>query len=357
MVWYSTLIDVKPKITPTPVAKKRTAKSPNNEPPQEERKPGVIRDLVERASGVVTAVTRIPANFVSGVLVGGIQGARRGGNGEPTAESSAVGQVALNTVQNTVIAAATGFAVAGPVGAAINVATDSVGTGAGIYCFVKNGGAKEMGQHLNEAIEKSVKPGEGVVTGFVKGAVAGGGRGTTGAAKTGFREGKGTAAGVIDGLGETLKEFARAKAPKKNVVLAALGTGLGVVRGAMSGPTGAALSLFYKPATNEIKPSTATRLAVSAGTGAATGAAIGMLAGPVGAAVGAGVGALFNLLGPTSKQSFADKIARSVRRARRAEDDLGSEVANNNRNMMQGIIVGGLAGVRHGWDSGAELKG
>lgn len=291
--------------------------------------------------------------------MGGVQGARKGLSPDAVVDpsSTAVGQVTLNTIQNTIISAVTGMAVGGPVGAAVNVATDAVGSGAGVYMFVKNGSAKVVGQELASAIDAKVKPGEGAFKGMFKGAIAGGKSGVKSAAKTGFREGKGTTAGIIDGLRETNKEFARAKAPKRNVVLAALGTALGVTRAALSAPTGVVLSLFYKPTepNRELEP--ATRLAVAGATGAATGAALGMPAGPVGMIVGAGIGLVANLLGPGSKDGLRHRVHRSMRRVQRGNDDMGTDVANNNRNMFQGFIVGGLAGARHGWDSVVDFSG
>lgn len=290
-------------------------------------------------------------------MVGAVQGARKGHdpNATPQAESTAFGQVALNVIQGTIISGVTGMMVGGPVGAVVNVATDAVNSGAGVYVFVKNGSAKVVGQDLAEAINKSVKPGEGLLKGMVKGAFTGGVTGLKTAAKTGFREGKGITAGIIDGVGEVNKEFARVKPPRKNLLKAAAGVALGAAQAVLSAPTGLALSFFYNRKDPDATLKPAARMAIAGATGAATGAAIGSLAGPVGAAVGACVGAVTNLVGPASKKIFQQRVNRSLRRVRRKNSDMGNDVSNNNRNMVQGIIVGSVAGARHGWDSGVSL--
>ena len=67
-------------------------------------------------------------------------------------------------------------------------------------------------------------------------------------------------------------------------------------------------------------------------------------------AVGGAVGALIGLLSAGSKDGFVPEIQRSVSRAKSDDGDLGHDVANKYRDIIQGTGVGGLAGMRAGWD-------
>lgn len=319
--------------------------------------PGRVRAFVEKTGGVVAAITKVPANFVSGILVGSVQGGRKGldPKSAPKPSSTALAQLTLNALQNSVIAAVTGMAVGGPIAAAVNVATDAANSAGGIAVAVKTGSAKEIGREMAQAIDRRVGPGSGLVGGVFKGAVAGSTSGVTGAVKTGFSEGRGTVAGVLDGLKETFREFARAHKPRKNILKASLGVALGVARAVVCAPAGAALSLLVGPTQERKELGSGARLAISGASGAVSGAALGLLGGPLGALIGAGVGSLLSLSGPSRKASFLKKTRRSIRRAQRGNADLGSEVANNNRNLFQGIIVGGLSGAHQGWNSANGL--
>ena len=56
------------------------------------------------------------------------------------------------------------------------------------------------------------------------------------------------------------------------------------------------------------------------------------------------------LLSAGSKDGFVPEIQRSVSRAKSDDGDLGHDVANKYRDIIQGTGVGGLAGMRAGWD-------
>ena len=109
------------------------------------------------------AAGRLPTNVASGLVVGGVQGFRKGsGKTEETSPvSTAIGQVSLNTLWGQAYAGATGFLIGGPVGMAANMAMDAIGAGAGIYVFVKNGSAKEVGKRMADAVDSAVKKDDG----------------------------------------------------------------------------------------------------------------------------------------------------------------------------------------------------
>ena len=81
----------------------------------------------------------------------------------------------------------------------------------------------------------------------------------------------------------------------------------------------------------------------------------GSFAGPAGIAVGVGVGALASLLGPSSKSKFVEETTSSLKRAQTDDGDLGSEVGNNRRDLVQNVITGTLSGARQGWDAGVTV--
>ena len=301
--------------------------------------------------GVASAAFRIPTNLVSGTIVGGYQGARKGANADYkiSETGTAVGQVALNTVQGQLNAAVTGFMVGGPIGMATSMAMDAVGAGAGIYLFVKNGSAKEVGERLTKAIDDKVKPGEGRFKGLLKGMGAGAVSSVKAAAVTGFREGKGSGAGIIEGVKAAREQLEVTARPKGKFLKSAARTLLGVTNGLLALPAGAVLPMVTSLETKKA-PNLAARLALSSASGAAMGGAIGSLGGPVGAVVGASVGAVIGLASPAGRKKFADKVLTSVSRMKKQSDDLGSDIANKNRDLLTTAILGATAGATNAWN-------
>lgn len=318
-----------------------------------DHEPGRLRDIVERTGGAVAAVMKVPTNLVSGTLVGAYQGFRKGRNPnyKISPEATAIGQVALNTIQGSIGAGVTGFVVGGPVGAATNMALDAASASAGIYVFVKNGSAREIGLRLSEAIDTKVAPGQGALSGSGKGAVAGGVTAVKGAASTGFREGKGLTSGILEGLKEVPQECREFKAPKGGLLKGAFKAVIGVVGACLSVPAGLGLSLLIDPEDESKTVPLGKRLLVNAATGAAAGLAAGFTFGPVGWAVGATAGATLSLLGPASRNGFVDQLQRSLARAVQDDTNLGSEIANKNRNMGQALVTGGISSIKNGWNS------
>jgi len=318
--------------------------------------PGLIQDIFEKTMGVAGAAFRIPTNLVSGAMVGGYQGYRKGDDQEyeATAKGSATGQIAINTVQGQVQAAVSGLLVGGPAVMATNMALDAMGAGTGLYFFIKNGSAEEMGKRLSETVNEKVKSGEGGGKGLLKGAVFGGATSVKTAAITGYREGKGSAAGLVEGLQGAWAQLEVTRHPKGSFLRNSLRTAAGVTTGLLAAPTGAVLALLTPEKEEGKVPGLGTRLAVSAASGAVTGAAVGAVAGPVGMLVGAGIGMGLNLIGPASKKDFAKKVARDLRRAKKKSDDLGSDIANKNRDLFRSIAVGIASGASRAWNKAMD---
>lgn len=336
-----------------PLATATTAASEApTKPEQPKHEPSRVRDVVEKAFGVFNAAGRIPQSFISGLAVGGFQGARKGSKLDTTvkAESVAIGLVACNALQSVAQGAIGGYLLLGPTAALINGAKEAGQAGFNTYLFVKGGSAKEMGEEMAAAINAKVEPGAGGVEGAFKGALAGSTSGVKAGAKTGFAEGRGTASGVLEGLKEIPREFAQADGLKGPFWKRILSSVTGALSAALAAPAGLAVSVIAGAEGKKVP--TALRLTTSAASGALLGGLAGAFAGPVGIALGAGVGAVASLLGPSSKTKFVEETASSLKRAQADDGDLGSEVGNNRRDLVQKVITGTLSGARQGWDSG-----
>jgi hypothetical protein len=237
----------------------------------------------------------------------------------------------------------------GPAGAITNMALDGLSAGPGVYVFIKGGSAEETGGRLSTAINDAVKPGSGVTVGLAKGIGAGVVSSVKAAAVTGFREGKGAASGLIEGTSALPGEFAKLKKPKGPLLRSAFASVVGVSSAVVSGAAGAVLPLVSGE--EKKPPGLLKRMLVSGATGAATGAAIGAVGGPIGMIAGGGVGMLLSLAGPAPTTEFAKNVLDSVESQDRNDDDLGSEIANNNQSLFQSVFVGFSSGVAHGWNA------
>jgi hypothetical protein len=323
-------------------------------PPQHE--PGLLRDIVEKGAGVVSAIAKVPGGLISGLTVGTYQGARKGANADFTIrpESVALGVVTANAVQGVAQGLISGFLLLGPAGALAGTVKELGESGVGLYLFVKGGSAKAVGEQMAAAIDQKVQPGEGPFEGGIHGAIAGTVSGVKAGAKTGFQEGQAAASGVIEGLKEIPREFSGAQELKGPFWKRALSLASGVASAAFAAPMGLALSLM-KGTNGDKTVSTGVRYAASTASGALMGCLAGTVMGPVGMLVGAGVGAVVGMLGPTSKKGFEAGLESSLARARADDGDMGSEVGNNRRDLVQTIVTGTVSGARQGWDAGAGL--
>ena len=326
------------------------------QPERPKHDPGLIRDVVEKGVGVINAVTRLPESLISGLAIGGYQGARKGADENYTIrpESVATGLVVSNTLQSVAQGAIGGYLLLGPAGALANAAKEAGQASFSTYLFVKGGAAKEMGQEMTDAINKRVESGVGGVEGGFKGAYAGSVSGVKAGAKTGFQEGRAAASGAIEGLKEIPREFKDANSLEGPFWKRVLSAASGVLSAAFAAPAGLAMSLL-KGKTGDKDVSAVARIASSAAGGAVIGGLAGSFAGPIGIAIGAGVGATVALLGPTSRASFAEETEKSLLRAKADDGDMGSEVGNNRRDLVQKVITGTVSGVRQGWDSGVSV--
>lgn len=314
-------------------------------------KPGPVQDLFEKGMGVAAAAFRIPTNLVSGALIGGYYGLRKGLSADYQIKpgETAVAQVALNTAQGQLNAALTGFVIGGPVGMATNMALDAMGAVSGVYVFVKGGSAAEVGRRLSNAIDKGVKPGEGGTKGALKGLAAGAVSSVKAAAVTGFAEGKGGAAGTLEGASAALEQLESTRKPTGKLLGIAARSTLGVAGSLLSLPAGAAIALTAGKGPKKT-PSLLKRLAIASASGMMTGAAVGLLGGPLGMAIGAGTGAVAGLVGPAAKKPFADYVLTAASRIKQRSDDLGSSIANTNREITSTAITGAAAGITKAWN-------
>jgi hypothetical protein len=245
-----------------------------------------------------------------------------------------------------------GFLLLGPAGAAVGALKEAGESGAGLYLFVKGGSAKAVGEQMAEAIDGNVQPGEGGLEGAWHGATAGTVSGAKAGAKTGFQEGQAAVSGIIEGFKEIPREFSGAIELKGPFWKRALSAASGALTAAFAAPMGLALSLM-KGKNGEKVVSTGARYAAAATSGALMGGLAGSFLGPVGIVIGAGVGAVVGMVGPTSKKGFEAKTASSLARAKADDGDMGSEVGNNRRDLVQKVVTGAVAGARQGWDAGA----
>lgn len=330
---------------------KKLPKPPGGLPKHE---PGLLRDIVEKSAGVISAATRIPSALVSGLAVGTYHGARKGAdaNFQVRPESVALGVVACNALQSVARGMIGGYLLLGPAGALVTTSKEVGESGVGLYLFVKGGAAKVVGQDLAAAINTKVAPGEGGLEGAYHGALAGAAAGVKSGAKTGFQEGRAAVSGVLEGLKEIPREFSDARELQGPLWKRAISAVSGALTAAFAAPAGLALSLL-KGLNGERDASVSGRYAMATATGALMGGLAGSLLGPVGVLVGAGAGALAGLLGPTSKKGFEAKLASSLTRAKSDDGDLGSEVGNNRRDLLQKVVTGLASGARQGWDAGS----
>lgn len=312
--------------------------------------PGLAQNAAEKVAGVAMAALRVPGALVGGTLVGGYSGAVMGHNEDHgvTPESVSKGMVVLNVAEGLVKSGVAGFMVAGPTGALVGIGQEIVQESADLFMFVKGGGANFMGQTVFDTLTEKVDAGGGLLKGGARGMAFSAVSATKAGAVTGMNEGKGAVAGTVEAFREIGAEIREAKPLSGNPLLKMARAAAGAVSAVMAGPAGLAVGLLQSTSEKEISPTKQKLLA--AGATAATGVAVGAFVGPLGMAVGGAVGALIGLLSAGSKDGFVPEIQRSVSRAKSDDGDLGHDVANKYRDIIQGTGVGGLAGMRAGWD-------
>ena len=344
-----------------PITQRPTEKVRFPQPAQETDKarelpphqPGAVRDFVEKAGGVIGGVTRVPGSFVSGLLVGGLHGRRRGADSDYQTDplAAATGLVICKAAQGMVTGMATAYMVLGPLGAAASLVKETASSSFSTYMFIKGGSAGEMGRRVATDIDGSVDNGEGAVKGLFKGAWAGGISAAKGAAVTGYYEGRAATSGSLQGLSQVKTEYSEAQAPSGGPLARTAKRVAAAVAAVISAPAGLAHGLLANRQEQSQELSTVKRLSIAAANGAVVGAAVGLLGGPLGAAVGGAVGAVLGLLSPAASKKFAQGIVQSMARAKAKDTDLGHEIANRRRDLVQSVIVGSAAGARQGWDA------
>lgn len=307
----------RPTLRPASSAKEQSASEPHQ--------PSALRDGLEKAGGIVGALLKAPRSMVSGTALGGYHGRRRGLDPEVTTpvKKLALQMYVGNALQSTAIGAVSAFAVSGPGGAALSVAKDVAVNGAKFAVYKKFGKPGSMSRRIARKIDDKVEGGEGAWKGTTRGAVAGGTSAARGGAVMGFRFGRGATSGVIEGASELDEELDAALRPsggkleKLGLVAAASLNGL------LSVPAGILRGL----------------------------SSAGVAGGPIGLAIGNAAGKMSGLLGFQTDESFTQSIDSSLVRSTENDRDMGDVETNEQRDLVQGALVGAAAGARAGWNA------
>jgi hypothetical protein len=217
--------------------------------------------------------------------------------------------------------------------------------------FVKGGSAGEMGRRLADDINGSVDSQDGRWKGLLKGSWSGGVSAAKGAAITGFYEGRAATSGIFEGVTQIRTEFSAAKAPTGKRWVKTAKRLAGLVSATISAPAGLAHALLSTKKSSKQSVSRWQTLAVAAANGALVGAAVGSLGGPLGSAIGAGAGALTGLVSPAAQKTFVSQVKASVAQAQVNDGDMGHEITNKRRDLVQAALVGLGSGARAGWDA------
>lgn len=323
-----------------------------SEPDRPQHDPGFLRDTVEKTGGVVSAALRVPRSLISGTALGGYHGRKRGLDAEVTTpiKELALQMYVGNAIQSTAVGAVGALVVGGPGAAAASVAKDVAWTGAKVAVYKKFGKPGSMSRRMAASIDRRVEGGEGALKGTAKGAFAGGTSAAAGGAIIGFREGRGTTSGLIEGFSEIddeIKEAAKPSGGPLRKIAASAGAG---VNGLLSAPAGLIQGLTQRqgPTTRQSRD---RQILTTVASGAVVGGAAGLLGGPLGAAIGAGVGAVTGLVSSAFNDEFVTEVGESLERAGKNDTDMGDEETNARRDLVQNAIVGTVAGVRTGWDT------
>lgn len=324
------------------------------------KKAGLVQKGLGALAGSAMACVRAPSAFIAGSIVGIYKGAQIGrsaDHGVTPKDTTNVMMVASVTA-GLMRSGAAGFMAGGPIGAAVGLAQEAVFGGADTYMMIKGGSAREQGTKVFETLNEQIEAGCGTFKGAAKGLSVSGISGGMAAVKTGFGEGNGAVSGIFEGLSEISAEVKEAKPLKGNPLLkmakavagavsATLAAPAGLVFGVMEGASSSLLELDVEPK----KPvSPVKRKLIAAAATAGAGVAAGFLVGPLGMAVGGVVGGIAGLLGPGKEESFQKEIGKSIQRARLDDVDTGNPVGEKYRDILQNVVVGGLAGMRQGWD-------
>ena len=319
-------------------------------PPRQ--KPGPVQGTAEKVMGVAMAAFRVPGSLVGGTIVGGYSGAAMGHSQDHgvTPEGVSKGMVVVNVAEGLVKSGVAGFMVAGATGALVGIGQEVVQESADLFMFVKGGGANYMGQTVYDTLQKKVEPGGGLVKGGARGMVFSAVSSTKAGATTGFNEGKGTVVGTVEAFREVGNELREAKPVQGNLLQKVARAIAGTVGAVLSGPAGLAIGLVQSTSDSDQEMSLKKQRVLSVGATAVAGIAAGAFGGPVAMVIGGLLGAGAGLLSAGSKDGFVPVVQGSLTRAKHDDEDLGHEVANKYRDIIQGTGVGGLAGMRAGWD-------
>jgi gas vesicle protein len=320
--------------------------------PSPERTKSQLREFGEAGLGLFGGLSRGIGSLVSGSLVGAYFGGKRSlvEDYDVKPESVAKGLVLTNGIQQLARGSVLGFAVAGSAGAAIKATQEIVTTGLNLCLFVEGGSAKEMGAKVAGAIETAVDSDDCLAGGVVKGAYAAAASAATSGYSTGKSEGRGAFDGLIEGFQELSAELGQLKRPQGNLLNQAWKMGIAYVCSLAVVPAGLGMGFMKRNDIHKSIPVLQQKL-LAAGGGALMLGWAGSHAGLPGMVIGAAVGALAGLHGAASKPDFYPKAAKQLEKAQQNDFDLGDDIANKRRDVVQNILVSTGSAVAQTWES------
>jgi hypothetical protein len=318
--------------------------------PTPERTKSHLRELGETGLGLFGGTMRGVGSLLSGSLVGGYFGGRRAANEDyhVKPESVAKGLVLCNGIQQLARGSVLGFAVAGKAGMAIKATQEIVTTGLNLTLFVEGGSATEMGSKIGGAIENAVSANDCVVGGIAKGAFAAAGSAAKSGFATGKSEGRGAFDGLVEGFQELSGELGQLKGPKGDIISKVAKVSTAYVSSLAVVPAGLATG-FVKRNDLHKTVSIGMQKTIAAAGGALILGWAGSHAGLPGMIIGAAVGALAGLHSAAAKPGFQEKVAQQLEKAQQNDFDLGDDIANKRRDVVQNILASTGSTVAQTW--------
>ncbi len=311
-----------------------------------------LRQLGESGLGLFGGISRGAGSLVSGSLVGAYFGGKRSllEQYQVDPNSVAKGLVLTNGVQQLARGSVLGFAVAGSAGAAIKATQEIVTTGLNLCLFVEGGSAKEMGAKVAGAIEGAVDSDDCLASGIAKGAFAAAKSAAVSGYSTGKSEGRGAFDGLIEGFQELSSDLGQLKRPQGNLINQGWKMGMAYVCSLAVVPAGLGMGFLKRNDVHKTVPAWQQK-ALAAGGGALMLGWAGSHAGLPGMMIGAAVGALAGLHSAATKPEFSEKVAKRLEKAQQNDFELGDDIANKRRDVVQNILVSTGSAVAQTWDS------
>lgn len=314
------------------------------------------RKVLEVGTGVIYSASRIFSTALPSLVVGGLEAARRAEHPEGASGPASLSrQMATGkAVQALLPATLLGLALAGPPGAAAAFAGQAVSSATSLALYAKGGAAELVGEGLAQDFTTHL----GSETGIGWGMLVGLWSGVKHNARAGYQEGKGVAAGFLEGCKALKpsfngdKDFRLSDSWPRRVGQ----TLAGAVAATLCAPAGTAHGMVHALSGSE-NWSLAKQTAITAGalgfTVASTGLGFGLVgASLVGGAAAAGLGGLCGLL---AGRNSIEAVAKAVDRAQQDNVALPTMLGETRQKAVEGALSGAAAAAGVGWRMGAGL--